>query len=277
VLLAGLLLLRAGPAAACVPPGPKEDRLAAKIPMRARVTAVTDGDTLTLETGAALRLVGLQAPKLALGRPGYSDWPFAAEAKAALEVLTLGKMLSLHPGSTPFDRYGRILAQAYIDAAPAPVWLQGALLDQGTARVYSFKDNRGCVAELLARERIARAAGRGLWALPAYAVRPADAVSAADAGRFVVVEGRVHGVGDFKDKAYLNFGPNYRTDFTGVIADADLALFRAEGYDLKGLRGQPIRVRGWLEMLNGPMIALSHPEQIEKLDGVPGGGEEEDR
>jgi hypothetical protein len=221
-----------------------------------------------------LRLVGIQAPKLALGRPGIADWPLGPEAKRALEALVLGKRLQLHPGATPFDRYGRILAQAYVE--PGATWVQGAMLDQGMARAYSFKDNRGCVAELLAHERAARAAGRGLWALKAYAVRMADTVGAADAGHFVLVEGRVAGVSVFADKAYLNFGPNYRTDFTGVIGAPDLALFRAEGYDLKALRGQPVRVRGWLEMLNGPMIAISHPEQIEALGTEPG-GQQEDR
>jgi len=154
--LIALLLAMDMPASACIPPGPKP---AAKLPQNARVTAVSDGDTLTFETGAVLRLVGIQAPKLALGRPGFVDWPLGTEAKKALEALVLGKRLRLHPGTTPFDRYGRILAQAYLE--PGAVWVQGAMLDQGMARAYSFKDNRGCVAELLARERAARDAAFG--------------------------------------------------------------------------------------------------------------------
>ena len=253
----------AAQALACVPPPPKSP---AALPQNARVTAVSDGDTLTLDTGAQLRLTGIQAPKLALGRRGFADWPFGMEAKAALERLVLGKRLRLYPGTTPFDRYGRILAQAY--AEPGEIWVQGAMLSQGMARVYSFKDNRGCVAELLAPERQARGERIGLWALKTYALRRADAVGAADVGQFLLVEGRPVRVSVFKDKAYVNFGPNHRTDFTGVVEASDLALFRAEGYDLNGLAGRTLRLRGWVEMLNGPMIAISHPEQIEILNSA---------
>ena len=48
------------------------------------VTEIVDGDTLLLDTGLVVRLIGIQAPKLALGRDGYDDWPKGNEAKAAL-------------------------------------------------------------------------------------------------------------------------------------------------------------------------------------------------
>jgi hypothetical protein len=32
--------------------------------------------------------------------------------------------------------------------------------------------------------------------------------------------------------------------------------------------GREIRVRGWLEFYNGPMIEATHPEQIELLGGA---------
>ena len=48
------------------------------------VTSIVDGDTLLLDTGLVVRLIGIQAPKLALGRDGLSDWPKANESKAAL-------------------------------------------------------------------------------------------------------------------------------------------------------------------------------------------------
>ena len=39
----------------------------------ARVVGVVDGDTVVLESGAVVRLVGIQAPKLPLGRPGSPE------------------------------------------------------------------------------------------------------------------------------------------------------------------------------------------------------------
>ena len=50
----------------------------------ARVVQVVDGDTVMLGTpvfGAnQVRLVGIQAPKLPLGRDGFKKWPLADEA-----------------------------------------------------------------------------------------------------------------------------------------------------------------------------------------------------
>ena len=59
---------------------------------------IVDGDTLVLDDGRQVRLVGLQAPKLPLGRLNFKPWPLGAEAKSALQDLTLDKRLSLSYG-----------------------------------------------------------------------------------------------------------------------------------------------------------------------------------
>lgn len=58
-----------GVAAVAEPPLPAADLRAGE---RARVAAVVDGDTVVLTTGRQVRLVGLQAPKLPLGRVGFT-------------------------------------------------------------------------------------------------------------------------------------------------------------------------------------------------------------
>ena len=68
-----------------------------------------------------------------------------------------------------------------------------------------------------------------------------------------------------RGRGYLNFGADYRTDFTISIAPRDLKRFPAEDRLLNGYRGRLVRVRGWLEWRNGPMINVTHPEQIEVL------------
>ena len=55
----------------------------------ARVIDIVDGDTLVLEDGRKVRLVGIQAPKLPLGRPYVAIQPLADDARAALAELTL--------------------------------------------------------------------------------------------------------------------------------------------------------------------------------------------
>ena len=59
------------------------------------VQSIVDGDTLVLRSGVQVRLVGIQAPKLPLGRRGFRAWPLATEAKTALARLTSGKTLTI--------------------------------------------------------------------------------------------------------------------------------------------------------------------------------------
>lgn len=224
-----------------------------------RVVEVVDGDTVVLDSGIEVRLVGLQAPRLPLGRKGFAPWPLGEEAKAALEKIALGRDAELRYGGRQRDRHGRALAHLIIGGA---VWAQGEMVERGLARVYTFPDNRALVAELLTREQAARGAHRGIWADPFYAVRTPD-----DAGghidEFELVEGRVVKVTRSAGRTYLNFGGDYRSDFTVSVSARDRKLFDASGLDLERYAGHIIRVRGWVESLNGPMIEATHPEQIE--------------
>jgi len=233
----------------------------------AAVTEVIDGDTVVLQDGRQVRLVGIQAPKLALGRSGFEEWPLAAEAKAALETLVLGKAVRLGYGGERMDRHGRVLAQLHIGGGDATMWVQGAMVTEGLARAYSFADNRPCARELLALEGAARDKALGIWRLPYYAIRSAAEPSELErlADTFQIVEGKVRAVALVRGRVYINFGENYRTDFTASIDPRDVGNFPKRGRDLKVLEGRTVRVRGWLGRLNGPVIEVSHPEQIELL------------
>ena len=226
---------------------------------RGRVVAVVDGDTVTLDTGIEVRLVGLQAPKLPLGRAGFEAWPLADEAKAALEAITLERAVELRYGGRQRDRHGRALAHLVVEGEG---WVQGLMLERGMARVYSFPDNRALVAEMLALEAAARAGRRGIWSHPFYAVLTPEA-AADHIDDFELVEGRVLSVGGTSSRTYLNFGADFRTDFTVSVARRDRRAFDAAGLDLDGLEGHIIRVRGWVDSINGPMVEATHPEQIE--------------
>ena len=170
----GLLIrfVLAGLLAAAPLAGQAADGNSLKPGPEAIVGAVVGGDTVVLERpvmGATqIRLVGIQAPKLPLGRKNFPVWPLAAQSKRALEKLTLSKTVSLSFGGSEKDRHGRLLAHLH---APGGVWVQGEMLSQGMAQVYSFPDNRGAVADMLALERWAKRAKRGIWGLGFYAVR----------------------------------------------------------------------------------------------------------
>jgi len=245
--------------------------LAAPVPCRfdgtriAQVAAVDDGDTLMLADGRALRLTGLQAPKMRPEDPSFRAWPHAAEAKATLTQLAAGHDIRLHTMGAAEDRHGRLLAQVTVRAGGQEIWLQQAMLRAGAARVYTFPDNRACARELLAAEREAREAGRGLWSLAAYRIRSVDD-AAAVIGQYHLVEGVVVRAQRVRDRLFWNFGDDYRTDFTVTIPARALPLFEGAGLDPAAAAGLRVRVRGWIELRNGPDIEVTHPEQIERLD-----------
>lgn len=240
------------------------------------VSQVVDGDTLILKTDPRktlsqvaerqVRLVGIQAPKLPLGRKDFEPWPLGDAAKAVLEKMVLHKEVQLFYGQTREDRHGRTLAHVLVSSkSGARQWAEKVLLERGFARVYSFADNRLCVEAMLGFERSARASRAGIWSQNFYAIRPQH-----QAGRFLgtfqLVEGRVLDVAEVRTGVYLNFEENWREDFTIFVARRDLRRFGGKEHELGLLEGQKIRVRGWLTLRNGPMIDVTHPEQIEIPD-----------
>lgn len=233
---------------------------------RGVVSSVTDGDTVILDSGLVVRLIGTQAPKLPLGREGFEPWPMADEAKAALEALVLGKAVELRYGGERIDRHGRALGHLFTAEAPG-AWVQEEMVAAGLARVYSFPDNRSCLAELMAAETKARAMQLGIWTDPYYTVRRADRPEtiASRAGHYELIEGRVLLAESVGDRVFLNFGRYWKEDFTAVIERSALRMFDGIGFDPIRLEGALVRVRGWVDERDGPRVEVTHPEQIEVL------------
>jgi endonuclease YncB( thermonuclease family) len=230
-----------------------------------RVIAVIDGDTLRIDPPVnelgEVRLAGIEAVKPPLGRPADRPWPLALQADRALAELAQGQAVRLVAAERPVDRYGRLLAQVYLADGR---WLQGELLREGLARVATGADSRAEAKRMQEIEAEAREARRGLWASPVYAVASPTTVRDR-VGSFAVVEGEVVAARRVKDRVYLNFGSDWRDDFTMTIAAAALPLFADAGLDPLALAGKSVRVRGWVERYNGPAIEATHPEQIEVL------------
>jgi endonuclease YncB( thermonuclease family) len=240
-------------------------------PETGTVSSVLDGETLKLADGRIVRLIGAKAPSAPLGWRGDDPWPLVEEAKQALDKLASGKEVELKYGGRHADRYDHLLAQVFVMGEGKPLWLQQELVAEGLARVYSFPDNRACVAELLARESEARGKHLGVWGSSAYRIESADDVTRL--GRltrsYQLVEGIVAKVGEGAGRLYLNFAEDWRSDFTISIDRKDMVAFTSTGIDPKALAGKRLRVRGWIEWRNGPMIAATHPEQIEILPEAP--------
>jgi endonuclease YncB( thermonuclease family) len=223
-----------------------------------RVATVTSGHSLTLSSGLNVRLAGIVAPNRA-------D-PFGNHARDGLRTLLQGAQVRLSYGGDPRDRYDRALAQVHTLAPDGgeDVWVQEAMVRQGLARVYTWPDEQIDADALYRSEGLARGQAQGLWADPAYAVRgPEPNALAQYVDSLQLVEGIVTSTADVRGRAYLNFGADYRTDFTVAVAKKHRKRFKA--VDPVSLEGARVRVRGWVELINGPMIWASHPARIEIL------------
>lgn len=126
---------------------------------RAVVRAV-DGDTLVLDGGEKLRLLGIDAPETERTRRKTGPECFGREASDRVRALTVGRRVRLEfePGETR-DRYGRTLAWVRLEDGSL---LNEALVRDGYARAYR-RMPRSRLAAFEAAEREAKSARRGLW------------------------------------------------------------------------------------------------------------------
>jgi endonuclease YncB( thermonuclease family) len=226
------------------------------------VAEVIDGQMLRLADGRVLRLAGILVPN----RATRSDDRYANAARQALALLVQDRPVVFAFGKRHMDRHGRFVAQVWRAAGDGgkDQWLQAALLTDGFARVATTPDNVLLASDMLRVEDEARRARRGLWGDPIYRVRtPEDAGEVLDG--FNLVEGRILAVAVRRGIGYLNFGADYRTDFTLSLSREALRLMQESHMDPGSLQGIRVRARGWLRSFNGPLIEITHPEQIEVL------------
>lgn len=224
------------------------------------VADVIDGDTLRLADGRTVHIAGIEAVKA-----GAAGGPTAVLAREARDEIGRLAGTGVVPGvvqPAAADRYGRLHADVWLgDGRSVGV----TLVTAGLARVRLFPGEKPCLARLFAAEAAARAARRGLWALPDFAVRPAgDPSLLARTGLYELVEGRVASVGHGKYMVFLDFGREYRRDFTIMVPTT---LSDALALPVDAYKGRRVRVRGVIEESGGPAIRLSGPDEIELLDG----------
>ncbi|HXS41733.1 MAG TPA: thermonuclease family protein [Stellaceae bacterium] len=219
----------------------------------AQVKTVEADATLELADGRRLRLAGIDLP---------AHGALARQARDALSDLVLGKPIVLRLGGAARDRQGRVLAQAFIGT----LWIEGELLRRGFALVHSTADLRLGVPAMLRIERQARRYRRGLWADPGFAIIDAgDAAKAA--GTFRLVSGQVATAAKTSRGILLRFGPEGSRALTALIDARALQLCREAGLDPLALPGKRLLIRGFIDGTRQPLMAITHPEQIELLRG----------
>lgn len=265
-----------------------EEGCALRKGVRRTVTAIVDAETVKLDDGSVVRLVGALTPSAMDAGQENAHWPLAIEARAFLQTLILGKTVQLahadigldrdntedsggrrardRPKPAERDRYGRILAHLFLgDNVDTRVWVQAALLRAGLARAYGLPGNDACLREMILHEATARRSRLGLWVNRLYRIKRAEPGRSLMRlrNRFELVRGEVSNVTVTRTATYINFGADWRRDFTIRIDKALRAKHAAWSRVLPALKGKTVIVRGWIERRNGPEIKLWSPDQIE--------------
>jgi micrococcal nuclease len=244
------------------------------------VSRIIDGETLALDDGTELRLVGVLAPRAIDVGIVPGTWSMELAAVEALQALALGRTIQVRYAGERSDRYGRVKGHAFLAAEDGTTWVQERLLKMGLARAYVLSAHRACEGELLAAERVAREARLGIWAEAAYEVRSADVPSALlrHTATFQVIEGRVARVAVTRGTVYLDFDQSRRRGFSASLRLGDRARLGSFQDNPKGLEQAQVRVRGWIEERDGrPRMDLSTAGSIEVLEGGHTAGRPERR
>ncbi len=218
----------------------------------ARVRYVYDGDTIRLEDGRKVRLIGINAPELA--HNNKPEEAFASEAKKALsDLLHNDKTIRLITGVEEKDHYGRLLAHVFLADGEN---IQAQLLKQGLARAITIPPNSRLADCYFRQERLARCNKSGLWQQGVTV--DAKALEKTDTG-FQLVKGRVRSIKINSKGIWLDID---NTLTVGIRPD-NRQLFDID--KLNALLDQQIVVRGWLNKSSRSRpfyLRVRHPSSI---------------
>ncbi len=229
------------------------------------VDKVFDGDTLQLNSGERIRLIGINTPELS--RQEQPAQPLAVRARHHLQkLLSDEKRVWLQTGQQRFDRYGRRLAHVFLlDGRSVEV----ELLSQGLAFHIVIPPNLTYMDCLKNAEREARKQAIGVWREQYY--RPINAKELDGAKRGFR---RVQGIVDKLVAGQGGWWIELDGDVVLRIAAKDVQYFAQ--FPVQALRGKHVLVRGWLsgrhqkkKLLkrgyNAWVMYVKHPAAIESV------------
>jgi endonuclease YncB( thermonuclease family) len=219
---------------------------------QAPLARIVDGDTIVLDDGRKVRLIGVNTPETR--KPDHPAEPLAEAAKALVQsLLPVGGVVQLRFDHTATDRHGRTLAHVY---TPDGRNVGEELVAHGLAMAIAVPPNLWQHTCYVATEKKARDSKRGLWQLSFYAptaVQPRVHFQQ----RFQLITGEVTSVQWTAKGARLELNDTLSVRITRH----DLRYFSRT--ELQRLKGQNVIVRGWLRQERGKWtMQLRHPSML---------------
>lgn len=161
----------AAPPTSSVVPSPTSTEPPEPVGEQVSVARIVDGDTVELDDGRTVRLLGIDTPEV---HGGTDCWgPEASEfARGTLD----GQRVRLvrDPTQDPVDQYGRTLAYLVLSGGRNYSMMAATA---GAAFSYTYDEPVQLADEIAAAEADARTAGKGVWGAPCFGTQgPAPAV-----------------------------------------------------------------------------------------------------
>ena len=186
------------------------------------------------------------------------------EARKALQNFLRSGVHDLRPVGVP-DRWGRQPVMPMGKSSSGNIKsIQRSMVEVGAVWVQPQTDELSFIDDLISHEVQARTGEVGLWRFEDFRVRSALAASGA-VGNYRLVQGQIVSVAIRRDYTYLNFGADYKADFTATIRSSLARKWLEHGIDFASFEGEEVLIRGFVEWINGPSIALKHRQQIQLL------------
>lgn len=124
---------------------------------RHQVTRVIDGDTIQIDSGETIRLIGIDTPESVHPREPVAC--FGKEAATFTRNLLQNQFITLESDITDRDRYGRLLRYVYLNGQ----FINLYLVAEGYATSYPYPPDIKYQSQLETAEADARTHQRGLW------------------------------------------------------------------------------------------------------------------
>lgn len=129
---------------------------------RVFVTKVIDGDTIEIEGGQSVRLVGIDTPETV--DPRRPVGCFGKEASNEAKSLLTGREIIMQKDITDTDKYNRLLRYIYLPLENGQIlFVNDYLVREGYAKVYTYPPDVKFNEQFLQAERQARENLKGLW------------------------------------------------------------------------------------------------------------------
>ena len=221
-----------------------------------KVKTVYDGDTVVLEDGRKIRLLGINTPEVQ-----HRDKMAEAggeEAKLWLMNKLQHAKVRMEIDAEKTDKYGRTLAHLFTEEKEH---INLSLVKAGLATVSIYPPNLLYVNELVAAEKQAEKTKIGIWQRPEYAAIPISSLTEAGHPGWTRLEGKVVSIRNTRKYIYLEFS----SQVDARIERKWLSLFP----DVNDYLDKTVEIRGWLnKSKNHFSLLIRHPSAIRQRENM---------